>query len=297
MKKRICIAVLSALFIPLLFSETAYDKFWNSMKAEDYDEAERCLVKWEKTKPKDAELYVAYFNYYIAKATAEQIRMETTPPDSGEYAEAKNESGDTIYLYSTTAYDDAFSEKAFAAIDKGLSYHPKRLDMYFGKAHFYYMRKEYSDQKELLKKVFALHKKYGGKWLWANNTPLENTPVDFEETVHNYIAEWLGTENQTAIECAREIALLFIKDFPDNPVAYNDAGLAYSYLNDLEQAKKYYKAGWECDGGDMILLANLAYVCKNLGETDEAEKYYLLMAESDDKGYADFAKRQLENLR
>ena len=48
---------------------------------------------------------------------------------------------------------------------------------------------------------------------------------------------------------------------------------------------------------ELANLANLAYVCKNLGETDEAEKYYLLMAESDDAQYADFAKRQLENLR
>ena len=297
MKKRLCIAISLAFFSVLLFSETASEKFWDSMKVKDYDEAERCLAEWKKAKPKDAELYVAYFNYYIAKATAEQMRLETTPPDSGEYIEAKNENGDTIYLYSTSTYDDVFSEKAFAAIDKGLSYHPKRLDMYFGKAHFYYMREEYSEQKELLKRVFALHKKYGGKWLWSNNTPIEKTPVDFEETVHNYIADWLGTENPTAIECAKEIALLFVKYFPNNPVAYNDAGLSYSYSDDLASAKKYYKAGYERDESDMILLANLAYVCKNLGETDEAERYYLLMAESDDTQYADFAKRQLENLR
>ena len=46
----------------------------------------------------------------------------------------------------------------------------------------------------------------------------------------------------------------------------------------------------------MIILTNLAYVCKNLGETEEAIKYYKLLEQSSDEEYSSMAKRELETL-
>lgn len=55
--------------------------------------------------------------------------------------------------------NDELTNKAFEYIDKGLSYNPKRLDVYFGKAHLYYLIKDYKKQFGLLKTIFELDKK------------------------------------------------------------------------------------------------------------------------------------------
>ena len=47
----------------------------------------------------------------------------------------------------------------------------------------------------------------------------------------------------------------------------------------------------------MIILANLANVSKNLGEIEEAIKYYKLLEQSSDEKYSSMAKRQLEALQ
>ena len=65
--------------------------------------------------------------------------------------------GKNIYLVAE--YNDELTNKAFEYIDKGFSYNPKRLDMYFGKTHLYYLIKDYKKQFGLLKTIFELDKK------------------------------------------------------------------------------------------------------------------------------------------
>lgn len=301
MKKYFIITLLLGIISTSLFAESNIQKFWNLMNEDKYEEVEGLLSDWEKATPKDAELYVAYFNYYISQSYSEQMKIETIPPTSGKYSgkyfEGKNEAGENIYLYPSVTYDEALSEKAFEYIDKGISYNPKRLDMYFGKAHFCFIKKDYLKQKDEIEKVFDLNKKNKDKWLWSDNVSIDKVPISFEDSIHEYIVSLLQTKDQTAIECSKEIALLFVKNYPKNPIAYNDAAVSHIYLDDFKSAKKYYKLGYECDKSDLILLTNLAHVCINLGETKEAKEYYTILSKSSDTKYSDFAKQQLESMK
>ena len=298
MKKVGSIIVIFFILLNSIFAESNIEKFWALMDEKNDEAVEIFLSNWEKENKKDAELYVAYFNFYLEKATQNQIYFETElPTNYDSYMKVQNENGEDGYMYFITEYDDEMSAKAFEYIDKGLSYNPKRLDMYFGKAHLYYLRKEYKKQCELLKNIFALDKKNKSKWLWSNNTPTKEVGVDFETSMHEYIGKWLNEKSTDSIQCAKELSVEFIKYYPKNPIAYNDAAICSIYSNDLKAAKEYFESGYELDKTDMIILANLANVSKNLGETEEAIKYYKLLEQSTDEKYSSMAKRQLESLQ
>ena len=298
MKKVGFIIFFALFFLNSVFAENKIEKFWNLMDEGNDEEVEIFLTNWEKDNKKEAELYVAYFNLYLKKATQNHMYIETElPQNCDNYMKVRNENGEEGYMYFITEYDNEMSAKAFEYIDKGLSYNPKRLDMYFEKAHLYYLRKEYKKQCELLKNIFALNKKNKSKWLWSNNTPTKEIGVDFETSMHEYIGKWLNEKSTDSIQYAKELSVEFIKYYPKNPIAYNDAAICSIYSNDLKAAKEYFKSGYELDKTDMIILANLANVSKNLGETEEAIKYYKLLEQSTDEKYSSMAKRQLESLQ
>lgn len=297
MKKSFLIALVFGLVANLVFAESNSDKFWKLMKDKNYDDATVLLSEWEQKNEKDPELYVCYFNMYYSQASQEHMHVESFLPENfnDTYFEGKNENGDKIYIFSTVDYDEEICQKAFDAIDKGLLYNPKRLDMYFGKAHLYFQKGDYENQFELLKQVMELNKKYKKSWLWSNNTPLKKTEAGFEESLHEYILKWYNTKNPDTYVYMRDLSVLWIEQYPNNPIAYNDAGLSSVFLNDYEAAKKYYEKGYELDKTDMLILCNLARICYNTGDIETARKYYEIVAASDNPEDSEYAKQILEN--
>ncbi|MBO4638308.1 MAG: hypothetical protein J5710_00985 [Treponema sp.] len=296
MKKRFLFSIVLLFLINGLFAESNADKFWNFWNGKDEEAAVDFLKEWEKKNKKDPELYVCYFNMYVSKAAKEQMYVESSLPPGydGQYIEGQNEKGNKIYMYSIVEYDDDLSAKAFEYIDKGLSYNPKRLDMHFGKAHFYFMRKEYDKQADVIKNTFKLNKKYKNSWLWSNNVTIKSANVGFAASIHEYILKWYNTQDESVFPFMKEISELYVEQYPDDVIAYNDAGISAMFTNDLLSAKKYFKKGYELDPSDMILLGNLARICFNLEEIEEAYNYYKIMAASDNPDDSEYAKNILK---
>ncbi len=295
MKKKFAFSIIVLFIINVLLAESNSEKFWNLWNKENEEPATEFLKEWEKKNKKDPELYVCYFNMYITKASKEQMYVESfLPPNfDGQYMEGQNENGDKIYIYSITDYDDDLCKKAFEYIDKGLSYNPKRLDMYFGKAHLYFLRDEFSKQADVIKKVLTLNKKYKDSWLWSNNEPIKSANVGFTQSIHEYILKWYNTKNPSTFPLMKEISLIYAEQYPADVIALNDAGLSALLTDDLETARIYFQKGYELDPSDMVLLGNLAHVCFNLGEIEASYNYYKIMAASEDPDTSEYAKNRL----
>lgn len=273
-------------------SQSNYNHFWELWNNDKAEEAEAFLEQWQLEDEKDPELYVCYFNMYIDKASFEQMHVESFLPDGyqGKYFTAKNDEGDSIYIYSVIEYDDENSQLAFDYLNKGISYNPKRLDLYFGKAQFYFMRGEYDKQAEVIKTTFELNKKYADSWLWSFNESAKEKRIGFPESIHEYFVKWYNTGDPAAYPYMMEITKLYTKEYPKDVIAYNDAGISALLLNDLVAARTYFERGYELDPSDMILLSNIARINYNLGDTAAAKKYYEIMAASDDPEYSNYAK-------
>lgn len=295
MKKRFLSLIIICLISNYIFAETNSEKFWELWNDKKTEDAASFLASWQKKDKKDPELYVCYFNMYINQASKEQMHIEPFLPENynGQYIEGQNENGEKLYIYSVIEYDAELCNKAFEYIDLGLTYNPKRLDMHFGKAHLYFMLEDYAKQADAIKKVFELNKKYKDSWLWTDNERITSAGIGFEESIHEYILKWYGTKNASTYPLMKEIALLYVEQFPYDVVAYNDAGISAMLMKDLKTAKEYFTRGYELDSSDMLLLGNLARVCYNLGEKDASKKYYEIMAASQNTEESEYAKQIL----
>ena len=298
MKKRFFITFCLLFAINFVFAQSNTEQFWNLWNEKKVDEAADFLKSWEKKSKKDPELYVCYFNMYLSNASKEQVYVEPVLPPNfkGQYIGGENENGDKLYIYSIIEYDDEQSAKAFEYIDKGLSYNPKRLDMYFGKAQLYFLRGEYSKQTEVIKKVFELNKKYKDSWLWSNNETIKAVGVGFEASIHEYIMKWYNTGDSAAYPCMKEISLLYAQQYPADVIACNDVGISAMLTNDMQTAKTYFEKGHELDPSDMLVVGNLARVYYNLGDKETALKYYKIMEASEDSDESAYAKNMMEKL-
>lgn len=292
MKKKLLVLVVFGLFVSQIFAETNTQKFWKLWNDKKTDEASAFLEKWQKKNKEDPELYVCYFNMYISQASNEQMHLEPFLPEDydGQYMEGKNENGDKIYMYSVVEYDNELCNKAFEYIDTGLKYNPMRLDMHFGKAQLYFMLKDYSKQADVIKEIFELNKTYKDSWLWSNNETIKSAKIGFPESIHEYIIKWYNTRDISTYPLMKEISLLYVEQYPEDVIAYNDVGISAMFMNDLPTAKEYFTRGYALDPSDMVLLGNLARICYNLGDKDTAKQYYEIMAASKNPNESEYAK-------
>lgn len=299
MLKKIFSILFVFLSINFLFAENESEKFWSLLNQGKYEEVETFLAEWEEKSPTNPELFVSYFNYLISKSMKEQMHVETSlPPNfNGQYFQGKNENGDVMYIFSVIEYDDELCAKAFEYIDKGISYNPTRLDMHFGKAKLYSMRGEYANQLRVLQGIVELNKEYESKWLWTDNKSINDFEgLDFENSIHDYISQWLNSRTFEAITCAKELSLFCVDRLSNLSVFYNNAAVSCLYLGDLISAKNYFELGYKNDTSDMLVLLNLGYVCKELGEIEEAKKYYKIVEGCSDSYYSDLAKQRLSDF-
>lgn len=299
MKKFFIISLLFFVMVNLCAAtpEEKTKQFWNLMEKGDMTATEKYLSEWNKQAPGEIELYVAYFNYYVVLSKAEQMIVdENLPPKNVQYMMGKGENGKNVYIYSKVTYDPKILKKAYENADKAISINPKRIDIYFGKARMYFESADYTAQAKLLKNILELNKKNQGKWIWSDNRQFSNQ--EFIQTIHEYLTMWFNLPEKTPslLKQMNEVSLQFVNQFPSQAIANNDAGLSYIFMQDLKSAKEYFIKGYKCDPNDMLILSNLAYVCRNLGETKEAVNYYNEMINKGSKQYADFARKQLKSM-
>lgn len=297
MKKILLSFLLLSFTFTSIFAQTNKEKFFNLYNNDNVEEAKKFLEQWKKEDKKDPELYICYFNMYINESATEQMQISTSLPNNydSQYMVGTNDDGNQIFLYSIIVYDDKLSKKAFDAIDTGIKYNPNRLDMYLGKAQFYFVRKEYKKQYDLLKKVLELNKKNKDAWLWSNNVSLDDAKVKIEDSFHEYFIKWYNESDEATYTIMKDISLLVIEQYPENAIAYNDAGISFILLEDYEKAKEYLQKGYDIDPTDMILVANLARVYYILDDKESSKKYYQIMSKSKNKEDRDYAKEILKN--
>ena len=261
--------ILTAIFIFLYFSISVFaidkiDEFWELSDTNNYEEIEAYLADWKKLNKKDPDLYLAYFTYYFERSSQ-----------------------------ASTDFTDDFAKKAEEYLNKGISYNPKRLDLQFKRVTFYSLKHYYKKEYDLLVKLLSLDKKYKTKWLWKKNTPLNQTDTDFKTSMYDFINFMIITRTEETLNYAKKLSLEFLKYYPSDADVYEYTAIACFYLGDLVSAKEYFKTSYELDKNDYIHLADLAFICFELYQYDEAKYYYELLSQTSNEKYRDMA---LDNL-
>src|SRR5215208_1233411 len=129
--------LLAFTFISLTINSQDFEKKYKELTAQNDTTAQlKLLVDWEKTNPKNPELYIAYFNFYAKKSMREVISLDEKPKnDESLQLNDTSNKNPVAYLNASINYRSDILQKGFDYIDKGISLHPSRLDMRFGKIY------------------------------------------------------------------------------------------------------------------------------------------------------------------
>jgi tetratricopeptide (TPR) repeat protein len=261
-KSLLIIIIFILTFSPLLGNDLK-SKYLEYIHKKDFQSLESHLSIWEKSNPNDAELFIAYFNYYIYRNSNEAMVFN------------KDTSGDSAgTLYGKTFYNKSDVLKGIEYLDKGLELYPERLDMHIGKINILGEIEEYEKQKNHIIAVINLIPKYSNKWLWLDgkncDNCIENLQSDIQKRVYNYI----NINTKTSYSYVKSISEKMIQLYPKNIWWYNDLATVYFNDKDYQNALKQCKIAENINGKDEIVINNIAYCYEILNDKPNAIIYY-----------------------
>jgi tetratricopeptide (TPR) repeat protein len=298
-KSFLSLALCIFLVNTVLSGQTNKEQFDALAEKRDTAGQRKLLEKWQLADSNDAELYVAWFNFYVNKSHNYIITLGNEP--EGEALQLmitdttiKEPAG---YLYSQTDYDPVLLQKGFDYIAKGIKKHPARLDMRFGEVYMYGVLKDWEKFTTEIIKTIDYSATIKNKWLWTNNKPVENPKVFMLSAVQTYQLQLYETMEDALVENMKRIALTVLKYYPDHVESLSNLAIVYMVHEDYDNALEALLKAEKTAPKDDIVLANIAHCYKMKGDTQNAIKYYKLMLQYGDEAAKEFAQGELDILQ
>jgi tetratricopeptide (TPR) repeat protein len=257
------------------FSQDFGKQFRELYAKNDTSGQSKVLRAWEAASPKDAELFIAYFNFYVRKSMTEVVALEVKQKDTNSFVLTDTGTGKPVaYLNSSTRYQSGILQKAFGYINKGLELHPTRLDMRFGKIYMLGQAENYQAfAKEIVAAIDYGHT-INNAWLWKEGKPLDDAKNFFLGSLQDYHTTIYNTEDDHLLPLMREISEAVIKYYPDHVESLANIALTFLLSGEYTSALPYLLKAEKVSPKDIIVLNNIAEAYKRSGDKANAKVYY-----------------------
>ena len=255
------------------------------------------LKEWEQKKPEDAELYVAYYNYYVLKSRKELIGLQTE--QQGESSlKLQDSTGQIVgFMNGIVNYDDELVQKGFDYIDKGIKKFPNRLDMRFGKVYILGEIGDYETFTDEIIKTIEYSDTNKNAWLWTDNKPQPDAQQFMLSTIQSYVFQLYETNEDKALDDMRWIAETVLKYYPNHVESLSNLSIVYLVKKDYDKALEQLLKAEKLAPKDYIILNNIAQAFKNKGDKKNAIKYFELTEKHGDSEAKAAAKQELKGLK
>lgn len=297
MKKLLVIFSL-CLITATLNAQDFQTKFQELCKIKDTVAQLKLLHEWEKASPKDPELFIGYFNYYIQRSLHDVISIEKTPQakDSPQLYREGDTSHLVGYLNSHKEYKEDTLKLAVQYIDEGIKLYPNRLDMRFGKIYIVGDANYINQFVDEIVAVITYSAKNNNSWIWTNDKPVENPKSYMLTAIQDYVVKLyeMGDDQADNMILISETA---IKYYPEHIESLTNLSIAYMIKKDLDKALDYLKRAEKISPSDDIVLMNIAFVYTEKKDTAKATEYYQKLLQSKDEGARKYAEEQIKKLQ
>ena len=299
MKKRI------VLFFILLVSFRIFadykSEYDNLLSARNLEGIAALLLKWEKAEPKNPELYIAYFNYYLLKGQRSTHSLDTYKKDNSNSLALVDKKTNKIagYLNNNIWYEKEDIDKALSYLEKGLKFGKNRLDMYFGRIHILGEIGEYEKQSQKIIEVLKLGKQINHKWLWSMNEVIPSSEGEriFLVSINDYYKALIQKSSPQSLSAAEKACVAQLKLYPKDVEVHNYLALAYIGQGKIQEALNVLLKADKLAKEDYTILFNMASCYETLKQYDKAKECYLRIKKNPDKQVQDMADQRLSELK
>jgi tetratricopeptide (TPR) repeat protein len=255
------------------------------------------INEWEKSAPKDPELYTAAFNLYFFTSEQANIALEKEQK-SKESFPLTDSTGKTVgYLNTKTGYGPEKIARALNYINRGIAQFPDRLDMRWGKC---YVLGQIGDYENLTVEVVAALQHAATikcNWLWTNNQKTPNSQKEMLEAVQRYLKQLYDTQDDKLLVNMQRIGEVALYHYPNSIEILTTTSVTYMLTKNYPKAIGYLKQAEKLNPKDFIVLNNMARCYELTRNKASALKYYQLAAKYGDAEAKATAKRKMKELR
>lgn len=295
MSRRILL-FLSLLFAGQSFAQSFKGEFTRLFKEKDTAAQLRLLQNWQTASPADAELFVAWFNYYFFSSRREIMRLTNSSNETASLA-ITDSTGQTVgYMSDDFDYDSTILGKAFQCIDKGISTHPARLDMRFGKIYALGQIADYEAYTNEIISTIEEANQLKNQWVWTDNKKVEGPEQFLLSAIQDYVVQ-LYNAGDDQLDRMRRIAQTVLKYYPKHVESLSNLAITYGVQGDYDKALAVLLQAEKIMPRDVIVLNNIATMYERKGDKPNAIKYFELTAKHGDKDAKDAAVKKLKELK
>lgn len=278
-------------------AQKQYAAFKKLYAKNDTAKISKFLQQWEKSNPNDPELYTSAFNFHFAQSKQEVLSLGLQRPQ-GDSFELTDSTGKTAgHIGSTISYNPERVAVAMKYINKGIQKFPNRLDMRFGKCFVLGKLELYKEfTQEIITTVEHSHT-IATKWLWTENKPLDDAEQVMIGSVQSYLKQMYDTDNDSLLNNIKQVGEVVLKYYPKSVEVLSTTAVAYMLTKNFTKALDYLAQAETVNPTDFIVLNNIGYCYKLLGQKEKAITYYQKVITYGNEQAKAHATKELEELK
>jgi tetratricopeptide (TPR) repeat protein len=275
MQKILTTTTVFLLISLFAFSQNFAKQFRELAAKNDTAGQSKVLSEWEAASPKDPELFIGYFNFYVRKSMSEVVALSPRQKDKESFVLTDTGTGKPVgYLNSSVKYQSEILQKAFDYINRGIDLYPTRLDMRFGKIYMLGKAENYHAFAKEIVATIDHGNKINNAWLWKEGKPLEDGKNFFLSSMQDYISTIYNTEDDKLLPLMRQISEAVVKYYPDHVESLSNTALTFLIAGEYAKAIPYLLKAEKVSPKDIVVLNNIAEAYKRSGDKANAKVYY-----------------------
>ena len=220
---------------------------------------ESLIERWEQAEPESKDMYLAKFNFYLAKSHS----RTAVPMDKVKYMgkapvlEIPDSTGKKIKYFEDEIFVDSLFARAINSLEKAIGIDPLDVSLHYAKILTYISYEKESPDIALSETL---------KWMENNrkNHP-EWVNGNFEEYLQNCCWQFYSIASPKSYEAFRKVSEQAVKDFPANVNFQNNLGAYWmTAKNNPKKALKYYESVLKKDPTNQAAALNIRIAKKKI---------------------------------